>query len=82
MWWSEMNFLFCEWILDLIREHTRGETRYKFLCPFDVRSVEDVVIDQHVVTEESHLHRVRPNTAHKYSFLPSSLCLRRDLPLA
>lgn len=74
VWWPKVNFLLCEWIFDLVREHTCRKTRYNFLCFFDVSSMEDIVIDQHVITEESHLQEVRLSTVQDLaSYLPLSV---------
>jgi hypothetical protein len=62
MWWSKVNLLLCEWVVDFVREDTRRKTRNDFLYPFDVSSVENIVIDQHVVAKESHLQEVRSHT--------------------
>jgi len=59
MWWSKVNFFLCEWVFDLVWEHTSRKTRYDFLDPFDVSSMEDIVVDEHIVTEESHLGGIR-----------------------
>jgi len=59
MWWSKVDFVLCEWVFDFVREHTSRKTRYDFLDPFDVSSMEDIVVDEHIVTEESHLGGIR-----------------------
>lgn len=74
MWWPKVNFLLCERVFDFIREDTRRKTRYDFLCPFDVSSVENIVIDQHIVAEKSHLQGVRSRTTEDiYPNLPLSV---------
>jgi urate oxidase len=74
MWWSKVNLLLCEWVFDFVREDTRRKTRDDFLCPFDMSSVENIVIDQHVVAEESHLQGVRSHTTeYIYPNLPLSV---------
>lgn len=74
MRWTKVNLLLCEWVFDFVREDTRRKTRYDFLCPFDVSSVENIVIDQHVIAEESHLQGVRsPTTEDVCANLPLSV---------
>jgi len=74
VWWPKVDFLLCEWILDLVWEYTCRKTRYNFFCPFDMSGVEDIVIDQHIITKESHLQKVRSSTAQDLgSYLPLSV---------
>jgi hypothetical protein len=55
MRWAEMQLGLIEGILHLVRKYTRRKTGYKFLNPKQVGMVQDVVVDEQVISKEVQL---------------------------
>jgi hypothetical protein len=51
-----MDFVLVQRVLDLVRENTGGETRNDLLGAALVCTLEDVVVDQEVVSQECQLY--------------------------
>ena len=50
-----MNFVLVQWVFDLVREDTGGETRDDLLRATFVRALENIVVDQEVISQECQL---------------------------
>ena len=62
MGWAEMQLGLIEGILHLVRKYTRRKTRDEFLDPEQVGMVQDVVVDEQIVSKEVQLGPGQPHT--------------------
>ena len=76
-----------EGIFHLVRKYTRRKTRYKFLDPKQVGMVQDVVVDEQVVSKEVQLGPTTNCQPHTHSGANCALtlylrCLKRPPTIA
>ena len=55
MWGAEVDLFLCQGVVDLVGEHAGRETGDDLLRLGDACGVEDIVVDQRIISEERSL---------------------------